>query len=498
MAQLAEAPTGDLIARVMGDVEVVGIAVRETFTETWDTLLFLASFFVAMLVLAPVLTLWAVLPVPFAMLIAWASGRLIRRRVTVARQASSLLTDGLQEQISNVKAVRLLGMKQAAQAIIDRLADAQAVASIAEALPRAGLPPIYTLVMTAGIVVVFWKGGAEVIVGTWTLGVFVTYLDLFLRFTGRGFRVPQMVNAVQAGGAAFTRLAPLLAPACPATDEPSMSSFRAGKLAGSASRPPVRVESGMRQSGIAASIQSVSVCSANDQRRILNDICLEIPGGAFVAVTGPVGSGKSVFAKTLLGMTALAEGAITLDGDPPESHRSEVGYLPQDPFVFEGTVRENIVMGADASDADILCAQAIAALGADLTGSAGVASIIGASGLRVSGGQKQRIAFARACVSRPRLLVLDDPFSAVDVATEAQMISHLMAWRNREDGLSEMTIVLCSHRLAAFPNADLVVVLEEGSVVEQGTHARLVAANGLYARIHAAQVLTNQRDAGRP
>src|SRR3546814_7542862 len=127
-------------------------------------------------------------------------------------------------------------MKQADQARIEWLADAQAHTKRAAARPRAGLPGVYTTLMAAGIVLVLWQGGEKVIAGAWTLGAFVTYLDLFLRFTGRGFRVPQLVNSVQAGGAAYARLAPLLAAALPARGEHRFASFRAGYLAGTAPR----------------------------------------------------------------------------------------------------------------------------------------------------------------------------------------------------------------------------------------------------------------------
>ena len=496
MAKLTATPVGDTMARVIGDVEVLGIGIREVIVETWDTLLFLMSFFVAMLVLDWSLTLQALIPVPFAMVLAWAAGRFIHQRTTAARQANGALTAGLQEQLSGIRVARLLGMKQAAQARIEWLADAQAHTNLAVARPRAGLPAVYTTLMAAGIVLVLWQGGEKVIAGAWTLGAFVTYLDLFLRFTGRGFRVPQLVNSVQAGGAAYARLAPLLAAALPARGEHRFASFRAGYLAGTTPRSTLTEPASRVERGLAVSLHNVSFSHGNADAAVtaLNQVSLEISAGAFVAVTGPVGSGKSALAKALLGLYPLAGGTVSLDGDTPARHRGDIGYLPQEPFLFSGTVRENITMGREQADLATMSALEIAALAKDVSGfEHGVDAEIGERGIRISGGQRQRVALARAAAAGPRLLVLDDPFSAVDVATEAQIIASLRAEFGRgAPAARQATIVLCSHRLAAFPQADLVVVLDGGRIVERGSHEQLMLAGGLYARIYAAQVAMAQ------
>lgn len=492
MAQLAATPVGETMARVVGDVEVLGVGVREVIIETWDTLLFLLSFLVAMLMLDVPLTLWALLPVPFAMALARASGHWIRQRQTAARQANGALTAGLQEFLSGIRVVRLLGMRQAVQARVAQLAGEQARTNLAAAQPRAALPAVYTTLMTGGVMLVLWQGGEKVVAGVWTIGTFVTYLDLFLRFTGRGFRVPQLVNSVQAAGVAYARLAPLLASPLPAREEPRFASFRAAHLAGAAVGTGAPAQPARGEGGLAVSLRHVSFAYGNISATAtpaVNQVSIEIPAGAFVAVTGPVGSGKSALAKALLGLYPLAGGTIALDGDAPEQHRGEIGYLSQEPFLFSGTVRENISMGGAHTEAATTRALHLAALTQDVAGFAqGVDAEIGERGIRVSGGQRQRIALARAAAPLPRLLVLDDPFSAVDVATEAQIIASLCAALGRSAPPGQQaTVVLCSHRLAAFPRADLVVVLDKGRIVEQGPHAQLVQSGGLYGRIYAAQ-----------
>jgi len=494
MSTLAAVSVGDIMARVVGDIEVLGVGVREVIIETWDTLLFLLSFLVAMLVLDVPLTLWALLPVPLAMALAWASGRWVRQRTTAARQANSALTVGLHESVSAMRVLRLLGARQAMASRITRLADEQASSTLAAARPRTALPAVYTTLMTAGVVLVLWLGGEKVIAGAWTIGAFVTYIDLFLRFTGRGFRVPQLVNSVQAAGSAYARIKPLLAPPAAANKEQCFESFRAAHLAGadlsrSANALPPRAGG-----GLAVSLREVSFAHGQlgtNATLALDRVSLDVPAGAFVAVTGPAGSGKSALAKALLGLYPLAAGSVTLDGDPPAQRRDQIGYLPQEPFLFSGTVRENIAMGGALTDAVAARALAIAALAQDVSGFAkGPDTEIGERGIRVSGGQRQRIALARAAATVPRLLVLDDPFSAADVHTEAQIIAGLRAaFGAGAPAAQQATIVLCSHRLAAFPLADRVVVLDQGRIVEQGTHAALLQTAGVYARIHAAQAM---------
>ncbi len=490
MARLNATPIGDIMARVIGDVETLGVGVREVIIETWDTLLFLLSLLVAMLVIDAPLTLLALAPVPFAMALAWASGRWIRARTTAARAANSALTSGIQERLSGIRVSRLLGMTGTAQARIEQLAGAQASANLAAARPQALLPGVYTTLMTAGVVLVIVLGGGRVIAGAWTLGVFVAYLDLFLRFSGRGFRVPQLVNSIQAGGSAYARLKTLLAPARPTAGEQRFASFRAGHLAGAAMTNRDSQPVGRAGGGLSVSLREVTFAHGLESGApALRDVSLEFPAGAFVAVTGPVGAGKSALARALLGLYPLAGGSILLDGEPPARRIGEIGYLPQDPFLFSGTARENIQMGVRRTTAEVGQAAAIAALDDDLAALPdGVETEIGERGIRVSGGQRQRIALARAAVHWPRLLILDDPFAAVDVNTESRIIAGLRAAFGEDAPPGQRaTIVLCSHRLAAFPQADHIVVLSEGRVAEQGVHSGLIGAGGLYARIFRAQ-----------
>lgn len=516
--RLHATPVGDLLARIDGDVDTLGVGVREATTEIWDTLLFSTSMIVGMLLFDARLAALALVPVPAAMLLALVAGRWVRERISRARAAAAVATAALQELLAGVRVLRLFGHEATAVRRYAVLSEAQAQANLDAAGLAAKLQPTYTVMMVAGVIVLLWQGGEHVVAGLLTAGELVAFLELFLRFAARGFRVPQLINSVQSGGAAYRRLRPLLAPPLSVAGEPPWASFKVGYVAGSrraADRPNRAVQNRAAQMGAAARRGPASITLAGVDLRYpgaarlaLRDVSLAIPSGALVAVTGAVASGKSALAKALVGLYAPERGAVLLDGVSldtlaPAERAARIGYLPQDPWLFSGTVRENVVFGApglDSANAEPLIERAVrlAALEADLRAfPAGLDTLIGEGGVRVSGGQRQRIALARALLAgapgRPGLLVLDDPFSAVDVDTEVRLVEGLLAAVGPGAPPDERaTIVLCSHRLAAFPRADLVVLLDDGHAAEVGTHAELMVAGGRYARIYRAQQRAGQ------
>ncbi len=495
MATLSQTPIGDIMARVIGDVQTMGRGVAELTTETWDTVLFSVSLILGMLAYDWRLTLLVLFPVPFGMWLAVSVGRLVVARTRRIRETNAALSAFLQEHLTGLRVIRLFGRTQAiverAAALSNRLAEA----NLALVRLRGGLQPVYRVMMLLGVVFLLWLGGVRVTAGTMTLGAFVAYLQLYTRFVGRGHRIPQLFNSIQSATAAYERLEPLLT--SPLRERLRLrDTFRTTHVAGLhhgipnlPARPP---------NASAVSVQNLTFRYPGHEAPVLNQLNLDIPAGALVAITGPVGCGKSALARALLGLYPLDEGQVCIDTVPLDTlsaveRAARISYLPQTPFLFSGTIRENIVFMRSENDTPSPEAFAryleIAVLEHDLTTFArGVETEIGERGIRVSGGQRQRIALARAFASASGLLVLDDPFSAVDVDTEVRIVAHLReAFGPAAPVERQATIIFFSHRLAAFPVSDLVVVLDKGRIEEHGTHADLVAAGGLYAHIYRAQ-----------
>jgi ATP-binding cassette subfamily B protein len=223
---------------------------------------------------------------------------------------------------------------------------------------------------------------------------------------------------------------------------------------------------------------------------VLHDISLHVPAGSTLAVVGPTGSGKSTLAALIARLWEARAGSVLIDGRPIRDYpvaelRRAIGYVPQDTFLFSETIRENIGFGVEnVLDEAVLEAAEIASISGEIQGFPDrFSTILGERGITLSGGQRQRTSLARAIARKPKILVLDDSLSSVDTATEERILNGLQGL------MRDRTTILVSHRVSTVKNADQIVVLRNGRIIERGTHDELLALGGYYADLYQKQLL---------
>ena len=482
MARVERESVGDLMARTVGDVNQVVDTVQYTINETWDTWLLMVAYFIVLLIYNPWITLLCSLPIPLALYVAETLRHPMYRFSLNARKAASQVSSHLQRTLNGISILRLFGRERAENERLEAFSIAETRWNIKTSLLQTGIMPVYASLASLGLVGVIVLGGQQVVAGQWTLGRFTAYLAMFMAMATRTRVAANVINRFHAAQAAWDRLKEKMSQDVPEATAHPTSPAQSRETTPLGDR--VQIEA-----------RDLSFRFPGSAHDVLHGVTFAAPPGALVAVTGPVGSGKSALATVLTGLyeyggSILANGRELRDLSAAERVRA-VAYSGQDSFIFSASIAQNITLqpAGTVPDDDPRLQQAlhIAALTEDQAlFPDGLATVVGERGARVSGGQRQRIALARAIYAGSPLLVLDDPFSAVDIGTERRMVERL----RREltgNAASPRTLFIFSHRLTAFTLADLVLVLNGGRVVEQGTHDALMSAGGIYARIFSAQ-----------
>ncbi len=414
----------------------------------------------AMLALDPVMTAWVALPLPGLILVQILLQGRLAERYQVVQGAISALNDQLTTTFSGIRIVRASQLEPAASAGFAEASGALKGAQIHKTDVEQGIYLMYGHGWQVAVVALLLAGGARVISGEASLGAFVSFEGYVMTLVWPMFDFGMFVSRYLQSSVALRRLEEVIA-------EPAEVAREGGE---------VPSHSGLSLEGL--------VARAADGERLLGPLSAQIAPGEMVAVVGEVGAGKSTLLRWMTGGRPPAAGRVELGGVAPEEAdvaalRAAVAYVPQDPVVISGTVRDNILLGREVPEDALARAVEIARLAQDLPQlPKGLDTTVGERGVTLSGGQQQRVALARALVGEPRVLLLDDATAALDADTEAAF------WRELDAVLPDVTAVVVTHRLSTLERADRVLVLERGDLVQQGPHATLIGADGPYRRIY--------------
>jgi ATP-binding cassette, subfamily B, bacterial len=458
---------GVLVSRLTNDVQALDQLVSDGVVTLFQSTLTLIGT-VAILVwldLRLALVTFLVLPLLLAASLAYRIASTEAYRVT--REKIAWITSYLQETLSGVRVVRAFGQEPRHRRRFAQLNDDNRSANMRTVRLNAAYFPSVELMSALATVGILVYGGYQAIAGDVTIGVLVAFVAALNNFFDPIQQLSQLYTTYQSGMAALDKIFELL-------DESPDVVDRRGAL--TLPRLEGRLD-----------FEHVSFCYGEGEETVwaLRDVDLYVPAGQTVALVGATGAGKSTLAKLVARFYDPTEGRVLVDGHDlrdvrARSLRSQLGVVPQEGFLFSGTIRENIAFGRpDATDQEI--AAAARALGADefvagLEG--GYDAEVGERGSQLSAGQRQLVAFARALIADPRILILDEATSNVDIHTEARVEAALRRL------LAGRTAIVIAHRLSTIRRAGRIVVLDHGRVIEQGTHEELLEAAGAYSRLY--------------
>jgi ATP-binding cassette subfamily B protein len=483
--------TGDLMSRATNDLNAVRMMIGPAVMYSSDTVL---AFVAALFLMASIdgrLTLWSLVPLPFVSLSVNYFGRAIHKRFEQIQAQLSDVSAVTQEALSGVRVVRAYGQEEAELARFES-ANREYLRRNRRLIALQGVFfPSMSFFLGLGAMLVLWLGSREVIGGRMTLGEFVAFNTYLTMLAWPMIAFGWVTNMLQRGMASWKRMLEVI-DTVPAIADAPQSRETAGHGLPGGWTPGRRIQGAIEFRDLVFSFGNVPV---------LNHISARIDAGQTVALVGPTGSGKSTLISLLARLHDPPAGTVFIDGVdvrdiPIAVLRGSIGLVPQEPFLFSDSLADNVAFGLDALDGEraphdrtarIEAAAAVARLDKDVAEfPKGYETKVGERGITLSGGQKQRAAIARALVIDPPILVLDDSLSAVDTYTEEEILTRLAGV------MRARTSIIVSHRISTVRGADLILVLDQGRIVERGTHDQLIRHRGLYAQLHTKQLLEEE------
>jgi len=457
---LNEENTGNLMTRAISDVDLCVEGMRKFTTELFDTGVLMASYLVSLLVYDARITLVSIVFIPAAMFLAEKLKSIIYRFSIEYRQKSSEIADITYDAVENSMLYRISGMEaRNSEAYDTELEDLRNKAVRASILENS-MQPVYQIIAMLGIITVLYLGGLKVLNGGWTVGVFSAYVTMFAAMAVKASKAAKLFNSVQKSQISWKRIKPYL------------SEYRTKDTACSTTEDRVKLR-----------VENLGFNYSEDREPIIRDISLEAEQGEIIGITGAIASGKTTLGISLLGLYPYS-GSIRINGrelrDYSDNERScMISYMGHRPQLLSDTICNNITMGEDRDISSVLkdvCFDVdIAAM------PNGQETLVGNGGIRLSGGQQARIALARALLEQKKIIILDDPFSAIDMKTEEKIIENLRS------NYCRSIIIIISHRLAIFDRIDRILLLNNDGSSDSGTHEELMRRSGLYSTIYGLQ-----------
>jgi ATP-binding cassette subfamily B multidrug efflux pump len=464
---------GELLSRASNDMSAVRMVLGPGIMYTANTVASFVGAVSLMSLISPRLTLLALVPLVLVSVLVHRYGRRIHDQFEVVQAQLAEISALVQENLAGARVVRAYAQEAHEEARF-AAANEEYVERNRRLVRTTGIVhPGIQFLMGLGSLTVLWLGGRMVIAGEVTLGAYVAFGVYLAMLNWPMIALGWVVNLFERGEASLGRIHAIVDARPEIADMDPL--------------PLVEIRGDVELRGLTFAYPGGPP--------VLRDVSLKLPAGSTVAIVGPTGSGKSTLVSLLPRLWDAPAGTLFVDGHdvrriPLALLRGAIGFVPQESFLFSDTVRENVAFGLPAADAArVEWAAGVAQLTKDLADfPLGLETTVGERGITLSGGQKQRTALARALATDPRILVLDDALSAVDTETEEQILEGLRQVRRSR------TTFLVSHRVSTAKDADLIVALRDGAIVEAGTHDELVALGGFYADLHRRQLLEAEID----
>ena len=470
--------TGDLMARAVNDIDAVRMATGMGLVALTDGIVLGLATIGFMLYINVELTLISLIPTPFIVYFTLIITRRMGKGFRQVQQTFSEVTESVREALAGIRITKAYNRQSWGHGRVKETGETYVRNNLELARSLALFFPVMTLFTNLGLAIVIWIGGRLTILGNITTGDFVAFISYLNLLTWPLMALGWVTNLIQRGSASMRRINGIL------DEVPEITNQIANPYKG-----PIRGK---------IAVNGLTYCYPQKEDPALRDITLTIEPGQTVAIVGGVGSGKSTLLQTIPRLVETERGMIHIDGIPLHdidltNVRGSIGFVTQETHIFSDTIRNNIVFGRQGISEDSI---EIALVASQLAGEIdsfpqGIHSLVGEKGITLSGGQRQRLTIARALISNPPILILDDALSQVDTGTEAAILNSVLEIRRGK------TNIIVSHRLSTIRRTDIIFVLKAGRLVELGDHATLFAARREYTRLYERQQLREELEGGR-